>query len=151
MWIALADMCHIFRDKRHLQTGNTSSRWSPHFLPHHMPFMLCLQNQNILPTKFENSIKTIIIRFYRTFIATNMDTADYWPMEWEYSIWNAALASLQFWIEDLNPVTHGRATECVYITFFYVSTSHTLCQQSDEALVGHFIIALNGALTSNCW
>ena len=64
-------------------------------------------------------------------------------MTWEYSIWYAAIASLQFWTEDLNPVNLGIATECVYTTFFYTSTSHTLCQQSDETLFGCFIIALN--------
>ena len=85
--------------------------------------------------------------FYRIFTATTMDTADYWLIAWEYSIWNAAIASLQFWTEDLNPVTLGIATECVYTTFFYTSTSHTLCQQSDETLFGHFIIALNTAFT----
>ena len=74
-----------------------------------------------------------------------MHTADYWPMAQEYSIWNAIIASLQFWAEDLNPVTLGRATEHVYTTFFYTSTSHTLCQQSDETLFGHFVIALNAA------
>ena len=55
-----------------------------------------------------------------------MDTADYWPMVREYSIWNAAIASLQFWTEDLNPVTLGRATDHVYSTLFYTSMSHTL-------------------------
>ena len=74
-----------------------------------------------------------------------MDTADYWQMAQEYSIWNAAIASLHFWTEDLNPVTLGRARECVYTTFFYTSTSHTLCQQSDETLFGCFVIALNAA------
>ena len=39
-----------------------------------------------------------------------MDTADYWPMAGEYSIWNATIASLQFWTEDLDPVTLGGAT-----------------------------------------
>ena len=48
-------------------------------------------------------------------------------------------------MEDLNPVTLGRATECVYTTFFYSSTSHMLCQQPDETLFGCFIIALNAA------
>ena len=76
---------------------------------------------------------------------SSMDTADYWPMAREYSIWNAAIASLQFWTEDLDPVTLGRATECVYTTFFYSPTSHTLCQQSDETLFGCFVIALNAA------
>ena len=35
--------------------------------------------------------------------------------------------------------------ECVYTTFFYTSMSHTLCQQPDETLFGHFIIALYAA------
>ena len=74
-----------------------------------------------------------------------MDAADYWPMAREYSIWNAATASLQFWTADLDPVTLGRATEQVYTTFFYSSSSHTLHQQSDEILFGHFVIALNVA------
>ena len=57
-------------------------------------------------------------------------------MAQEYSIWNATIASLQFWTEDLNSVTLGIATECVYSTFFYTSTSQTLCQQCDETLFG---------------
>ena len=40
-----------------------------------------------------------------------METADYWLMAQEYSIWNGAIASLQFWTEDLNPVTLGIAPE----------------------------------------
>ena len=76
-----------------------------------------------------------------------METADYWPMAQEYSIWNAAIASLQFWTEDLDPFTLGIASECVHSTFFYTSTSQTLHQQSDETLFGHFIIALNAAFT----
>ena len=76
-----------------------------------------------------------------------METADYWLMAREYSIWNAAIASLQFWTEDLDPVTLGIATEHIYTTFFWTSTSHTLCQQSEETLFGHFVIALNAAFT----
>ena len=74
-----------------------------------------------------------------------MNTADYWLMARQYSIWNATIASLQFWTEDLDPVTLGRATECVYTTFFYSPASHTLHQQSNETLFGHFVIALNAA------
>ena len=74
-----------------------------------------------------------------------MDTTDYWPMAREYSIWNATIASLQFWTADLDPVTLGRATEQVYTTFFYSPSSHTLHQQSDEILFGHFVITLNAA------
>ena len=74
-----------------------------------------------------------------------MNTVDYWLMAREYSIWNATIASLQFWTEDLDPITLGRATECVYTTFFYSLSIHTFCQQSDETLFGHFVIALNAA------
>ena len=31
-----------------------------------------------------------------------MDTIDYWPFAQEYSIWNAAVTALQFWMVDLN-------------------------------------------------
>ena len=54
-----------------------------------------------------------------------METAEYWPIAREYGIWNAAIASLQFWAEDLNPITLGIASECVYTTFFWTPTSHT--------------------------
>ena len=63
----------------------------------------------------------------------------------EYSIWNATIASLQFWTADLDPVILGRAMEQVYTTFFNSSSSHTLCQQSVEILFGHFVITLNAA------
>ena len=76
-----------------------------------------------------------------------MNITDYWPMVREYSIWNATIASLQFWTADLtpDPVTLGRATEEVYSTFFYSTPTHTLHQQSDEILFGHFVISLNAA------
>ena len=67
-----------------------------------------------------------------------METTEYWPMAWEYGIWNATIASLQFWTEDLDPVTLAIASECVYTHFFWTPTSHTLCQLSEEALFGRF-------------
>ena len=88
-----------------------------------------------------------LLDFYRIFTTTTMETVDYWLMVREYSIWNAAIASLQFWMEDLDPVTLGIATECIYTTFFWTSTSHTLHQQSKETLFGCFVIALNAAFT----
>ena len=57
------------------------------------------------------------------------------------------MASLQFWTEDLDPVTLGIVSECVYNHFFWTSTSHTLCQLSEETLFGHFILALNSTFT----
>ena len=38
-------------------------------------------------------------------------------------------------------------SECVYTTFFYMPTSHTICQQSEETLFGCFVIALNAAFS----
>ena len=76
-----------------------------------------------------------------------METTEYWPMACEYGIWNAAITSPQFWAEDLDPIILGIASECVYTTFFWTPTSHTLCQLSEEALFGHFVLALNAAFT----
>ena len=61
-----------------------------------------------------------------------MDSADYWPMDREYSVWNTAIAALQFWTADLE--AHGlcSTTEQLYSAFFYSTSMHLLCQQSDE-------------------
>ena len=74
-----------------------------------------------------------------------MNAADYWPMAREYSIWNATIASLQFWTADLDMLTLGNATEEDYSAFFYTASTHTLCQESDEILFGHFMTTLNAA------
>ena len=74
-----------------------------------------------------------------------MNVADYWPMAREYSIWNATIASLQFWTADLDPVTLGMAMDEVYSAFSYSTSAHTLHQQSDKILFGCFVTALNAA------
>ena len=48
-----------------------------------------------------------------------METAEYWLMAREYGIWNATIASLQFWAEDLDPVTLGIASEHVSTTISF--------------------------------
>ena len=104
-----------------------------------------------MPANSENFINITIIRFCKDFTTTHSYYTQHGYCRLladgkEYSIWNATIASLQFWTEDLDPVTLGRAIEHVYTTFFYSPSSHTLCQQSDETLFGHFVIALNAAL-----
>ena len=74
------------------------------------------------------------LEVYRNFTTTTMETAEYWPMACKYAIWNAMIASLQFWTEDLDPITLGIASECIYTTFFCTPTSHTLCQLSEDVL-----------------
>ena len=74
-----------------------------------------------------------------------MNITDYWLMAREYWMWNAAIASLQFWTADLNPVTLSIATEEVYSIFFYSTSTYTLHQQPDEILFGCFVTTLNAA------
>ena len=76
-----------------------------------------------------------------------MDPVDYWLMAREYSIWNATIAALQFWTADLKAHTR-RAIEQVYNAFFYSTSVHLLCQQSDEISFGHFMTTLNAAFES---
>ena len=74
-----------------------------------------------------------------------MDATDYWPMAREYLVWNATIAALQFWTADLDAHTLSNAIEEVYSAFFYTPSAHTLCQQPDEILFGHFVTTLNAA------
>ena len=76
-----------------------------------------------------------------------METAEYWLMAHKYGIWNATIASLQFGAEDLDLITLGIASECVYTTFFWTPTSHMLHQLPKDVLFGCFVITLNAAFT----
>ena len=40
-----------------------------------------------------------------------MDVTYYWPFAREYSMWNAAVAALQFWMAYLEPQTLSNAME----------------------------------------
>ena len=148
MWIAPAAM-HLFRDQTYLQTEDTCSQWLLHFFSSYAIHADAFKPVYIFPAEFFSDILLILppLEFSRYFIITTMETTDYWPMEWEYSIWNAAIASLQFWAEDLNPVTLGIASECIHTTFFWTPPGHMLCQLSEDVLFGCFVIALNAAFT----
>ena len=74
-----------------------------------------------------------------------MNARDYWPMATEYLVWNAAITVLQFWTADLNAHTLSNTIEEVYSAFFYTASAHTLCQQPDKILFGHFVTTLNVA------
>ena len=77
-----------------------------------------------------------------------MNTTDYWPIAREYSIWNAAVAALQFLTADLKVHVLSGTIEQVYNAFFYSISTHLLCQQSDEILFGHFVTNLNATFES---
>ena len=74
-----------------------------------------------------------------------MDPVNYWPIAGEYSIWNTTIAALQFWTADLKVHILSSATEQVYITFFYPTSTYVLHQQSNEVLFCHFVTTLNAA------
>ena len=74
-----------------------------------------------------------------------MNATDYWPLAREYLIWNAAVATLQFWTADLEPNILSRAIERVYAAFSNTTSMHLLCNQPEEVLFGHFETTLNDA------
>ena len=76
-----------------------------------------------------------------------MNVTDYWLMAREYSVWNAAVATLQVWTADLEAHILSSAIEQVYNAFFYTISTHVLCQQS-EVLFGCFVTTLNAAFES---
>ena len=78
----------------------------------------------------------------------NMDPINYWLMAREYSVWNAAIAALQFWTADLKAHILSSTTEQVYNTFFYSTATYMLCQHSDEVLFGCFVTTLNATFES---
>ena len=109
----------------------------------------CFQTYIYIPYMIFSGMLLILLplEFYRNFTTATMETAEYWLMACKYAIWNAAIASLQFWAEDLDLITLGIASECIYTTSFWMPTSHTLCQLSEDVLFGHFVIALNAVFT----
>ena len=77
-----------------------------------------------------------------------MNVTDYWPMAGGYSVWNAAVAALQFWTVDLKIYILSSTIDQVFNAFFYSTSTHMLHQQSDEILFGHFVTTLNGTFKS---
>ena len=62
---------------------------------------------------------SIILILQQEYMHTNMNTTDYWQMAREYSVWNAAIAALQFWTADLKAhALSSTIEEEVYTAFF---------------------------------
>ena len=77
-----------------------------------------------------------------------MNATDYWPMAREYLVWNAAVAALQFWTADLKAHILGSTIDQVFSVFFYSTSTHILCPQSDKILFSHFMTTLNATFES---
>ena len=63
----------------------------------------------------------------------------------EYSVWNTTVATLHFWTADLKVHVLSSTIEQVYDAYFYSTSTHLLCQQSDEVLFSCFMTTLNAA------
>ena len=74
-----------------------------------------------------------------------MDATPYWPFAREYSIWNTAVAALQFWMADLEPQTLSNVIDWVYTAFLCSTSAQQLRNISEEVLFVHFVITLNDA------
>ena len=79
---------------------------------------------------------------------TIMNVTDYWPMAREYAVWNTTVAALQFWTANLKDHVLSSTIEHVHNAFFYSTSTHQLCQQSDEVLFGCIMTTLNAAFES---
>ena len=66
----------------------------------------------------------------------------------EYSVWNTAVAALQFWTADLEAHMLSSTIEQVYNAFFYTTSTHLLCQQSDEILFSCLVTTQNATFES---
>ena len=73
-----------------------------------------------------------------------MNATEYWPFSHEFSIWDASVAALQFWTEDMDAQTLSSTIEMVYTAFFYSDSAKQLWQE-EEVLFGHFMTTLNNA------
>ena len=50
--------------------------------------------------------ETLNLQSFNNYIylqTSTMDTSQYWPFAYKYSIWNATVTAQQFWIADLQP------------------------------------------------
>ena len=74
-----------------------------------------------------------------------MDATHYWPFAREYSIWNAAVTALQFWMADHGPPGLSNAIEWVDTTFFCSDSAQHLRYISEEILFSCFNTTLNDA------
>ena len=77
-----------------------------------------------------------------------MNVSDYWPMAREYSVWNTAVAALQFWTADLKVHVLSSGIEQVNSASFYLTYTHLLHQQSDEVLFNHIVTTHNATFES---
>ena len=75
-----------------------------------------------------------------------MDAPQYWLFAFEYSIWNATHAALQFWMADLEQHILSNAIDHIYAALFYSDITQQMQALPEEILFSSFITTLNSAL-----
>ena len=90
-----------------------------------------------------------IIQWFHSFHlylqASTMDASQYWPFACEYSIWNATVTALQFWMADLKPHILSNVIDQVYAAFFYSDFTQQMWNLPEEKLFSCFVTTLNNA------
>ena len=74
-----------------------------------------------------------------------MNTSQYWPFAHEYSIWNATVAAVQFWMADFKLHILSNIIDQVYTAFFYDYYTKQMWSLPEEMLFSHFVTTLNNA------
>ena len=79
-----------------------------------------------------------------------MDITHYWPIAREYSVWNAAIATLQFgWHISIFTSSAMPLKESTQQAFFCHDSAQQLRNISEEVLFGYFVTILNDTLKEN--
>ena len=92
--------------------------------------------------------ETLNLQSFNDFIhlqVSTRETLQYLPFVQEYSIWNATVAALQFWMADLEPQILSNAIDWVSAAFFYSDFTHQIWNLLEEILFSCFVTTLNKA------
>ena len=98
-----------------------------------------------LPIYIKKNAESPTIQWPSSFQVSTKDTLQYWPFSCEYSIWNAAVSALQFWMADLKPHILSNAIDWVYEAFFYSDYTQQIWNVPEDTLFSHFVTTLNDA------
>ena len=74
-----------------------------------------------------------------------MDTLQYWPFAWKYSMWNATVSVLQLWMIEPKPHVLSHTIDWVYTAFFCSDHAQQIQNLPEEILFSHFVTTLNDA------
>ena len=94
---------------------------------------------------YQKNSKSPTIQQSSSFQVSTMDALQYWPFVHEYSIWNATVSALQFWIADLEPHILSNAIHQVYTAFFYSDYTQQIQNVPEDTVFGHYVTTLNDA------